>query len=120
MIPYGRQSVDDDDIAAVTAVLKGDWLTQGPAVDEFEARLCELTGARHAVAFSSGTAALHASCAVAGDGAVKAATNPRNVAATSLAAKGTLMGVLLGEMFFWGEGCGTRSVPATWRLLEFP
>lgn len=62
MIPYGRQSVDDDDIAAVTAVLKGDWLTQGPAVDEFEARLCELTGARHAVAFSSGTAALHAAC----------------------------------------------------------
>ena len=68
MIPYGRQSVDDDDIAAVTAVLKGDWLTQGPAVDEFEARLCELTGARHAVAFSSGTAALHAACAAAGLG----------------------------------------------------
>lgn len=69
MIPYGRQSVDDDDIAAVMAVLKGDWLTQGPAVEEFEARLCEVTGARHAVAFSSGTAALHASCAVAGLGA---------------------------------------------------
>lgn len=69
MIPYGRQSVDDDDIAAVTAVLKGDWLTQGPAVDEFEARLCSITGARHAVAFSSGTAALHAACAVSGLGA---------------------------------------------------
>ena len=69
MIPYGRQSVDDDDIAAVTAVLKGDWLTQGPAVDEFEARLCELTGARHAIAFSSGTAALHAACFAAGLGA---------------------------------------------------
>ncbi len=68
MIPYGRQSVDDDDIAAVTAVLKGDWLTQGPAVDEFEARLCSVTGARHAVAFSSGTAALHAACAVSGLG----------------------------------------------------
>lgn len=68
MIPYGRQSVDDDDIAAVTAVLKGDWLTQGPAVDELEARLCEVTGARHAVAFSSGTAALHAACAAAGLG----------------------------------------------------
>jgi dTDP-4-amino-4,6-dideoxygalactose transaminase len=68
LIPYGRQSVDDDDIAAVTAVLKGDWLTQGPAVDEFEARLCSVTGARHAVAFSSGTAALHAACAVSGLG----------------------------------------------------
>lgn len=68
MIPYGRQSIDDDDIAAVTAVLKGDWLTQGPAVEEFEARLCSLTGARHAVAFSSGTAALHAACAVSGLG----------------------------------------------------
>ena len=68
MIPYGRQSVDDDDIAAVVEVLKGDWLTQGPAVDEFEATLCEVTGARFSVAFSSGTAALHAAVAAAGLG----------------------------------------------------
>lgn len=88
MIPYGRQSVDDDDIAAVTAVLKGDWLTQGPAVDEFEARLCELTGARHAVAFSSGTAALHASCAVAGLGAGdRVATSPLTFAASAACAR---------------------------------
>ncbi len=60
MIPYGRQLVDDDDIAAVVAVLKGDWLTQGPHVAEFEEAIVGVTGARHAVAFSSGTAALHA------------------------------------------------------------
>lgn len=60
MIPYGRQVVDDDDVAAVVAVLQGDWLTQGPHVAAFEARLCQKTGAQHAVAFSSGTAALHA------------------------------------------------------------
>ena len=60
MIPYGRHLVDDDDIAAVVAVLKGDWLTQGPHVAEFEEAIVGVTGARHAVAFSSGTAALHA------------------------------------------------------------
>jgi perosamine synthetase len=60
VIPYGRQSVDDDDIAAVVAVLKGDWLTQGPQVEQFESALAERTGAGHVVAFSSGTAALHA------------------------------------------------------------
>jgi len=68
MIPYGRQSIDDDDIAAVVAVLKGEWLTQGPHVEEFEERLATVTGARHAVALSSGTAALHAAAAAAGLG----------------------------------------------------
>lgn len=68
MIPYGRQVVDDDDVAAVVAVLRGDWLTQGPHVNEFEDRLCTVTGARHAVAFSSGTAALHAAAHVSGLG----------------------------------------------------
>jgi dTDP-4-amino-4,6-dideoxygalactose transaminase len=67
-IPYGRQSLDDDDIAAVVAVLKGDWLTQGPHVEEFELALADRVEARHAVAFSSGTAALHAAAAVAGWG----------------------------------------------------
>jgi perosamine synthetase len=60
MIPYGRQHVDEDDIAAVVSVLRSDWLTQGPAVAEFERRLCTVTGATHAVAFANGTAALHA------------------------------------------------------------
>jgi dTDP-4-amino-4,6-dideoxygalactose transaminase len=58
-IPYGRQSIDEDDIAAVVSVLRGDWLTQGPAVEQFEAALCRVTGARFAVAVANGTAALH-------------------------------------------------------------
>ena len=58
-LPYGRQRVDDDDITAVTAVLRSDYLTTGPVVDAFEAAFCESVGARHAVAVSSGTAALH-------------------------------------------------------------
>lgn len=67
-IPYGRQSVDDDDIAAVVAVLRGDWLTQGPAVAAFEEAVAAAAGVPHAVAFSSGTAALHAACHAAGLG----------------------------------------------------
>ncbi|MQX38447.1 UDP-4-amino-4,6-dideoxy-N-acetyl-beta-L-altrosamine transaminase [Roseospira navarrensis] len=59
MIPYGRQSIDADDIAAVVAVLQGDRLTDGPAVERFEAALAEATGAPHVVACNSGTAALH-------------------------------------------------------------
>jgi perosamine synthetase len=68
VIPYGRQLVDDDDIAAVTAVLRSDWLTGGPATDDFEHALCARTGARHAVAFANGTAALHGAIAAAGIG----------------------------------------------------
>lgn len=59
-IPYGRQTIDDDDIDAVVEVLKSDWLTTGPAVERFEADICAYTGARYGVAVSSGTAALHA------------------------------------------------------------
>lgn len=58
-LPYGRQSIDEADVAAVTAVLRGDYLTTGPAVVEFEADFVRAVGARHAVSCSSGTAALH-------------------------------------------------------------
>ena len=58
-IGYGRQWVDDVDLAAVEGVLRGDWLTQGPMVERFEAALAERVGAKYAVAVSSGTAALH-------------------------------------------------------------
>jgi UDP-4-amino-4,6-dideoxy-N-acetyl-beta-L-altrosamine transaminase len=68
MIPYGRQSIDDDDVAAVLDVLRGDWLTQGPTVERFEEALAERVEARHAVTFSSGTAALHGAAAAAGFG----------------------------------------------------
>jgi UDP-4-amino-4,6-dideoxy-N-acetyl-beta-L-altrosamine transaminase len=59
-IPYGRQWIDEDDIAAVIEVLRSDWLTTGPKVREFEAAFAALVGANHGVAVSSGTAALHA------------------------------------------------------------
>ncbi|KAA5603834.1 UDP-4-amino-4,6-dideoxy-N-acetyl-beta-L-altrosamine transaminase [Roseospira marina] len=59
MIPYGRHSIDADDIAAVVDVLQGDRLTDGPAVARFEAALGAVTGAPHVVACASGTAALH-------------------------------------------------------------
>lgn len=67
-IPYGRQSVDQSDIDAVTEVLGGDWLTQGPTIEAFERAIADRVGARHAVAFSSGTAGLHACTSVAGLG----------------------------------------------------
>jgi len=59
VIPYGRHFIEDDDIEAVVAVLKGDFLTGGPAVGAFEAQLAEHTKAPHAVACANGTAALH-------------------------------------------------------------
>lgn len=68
MIPYGRQSIDDSDVAAVTAVLRGDWLTTGPAIERFETAVADYVEARHAVAFSSATAALHGACHAAGLG----------------------------------------------------
>ena len=60
MIPYSKQTITDDDIAAVVAALQSDWLTTGPLVEKFEACITELVGVRYAVAVSSGTAALHA------------------------------------------------------------
>ena len=60
LLPYGRQSIDDDDIAAVVTVLRSDWLTTGPMVGEFERAFAEATGSAEAVAVSNGTAALHA------------------------------------------------------------
>lgn len=63
---YGRQTIGEDDIAAVVDVLRGDWLTTGPAVERFEAALCEETGAEHAVVCNSGTAALYLAVRAAG------------------------------------------------------
>ncbi|MGI5076293.1 UDP-4-amino-4,6-dideoxy-N-acetyl-beta-L-altrosamine transaminase [Treponema maltophilum] len=59
MIQYGHQYIDDDDIRAVTEVLKSDFLTQGPAVSRFENKIREITGARYCVAVSNATAGLH-------------------------------------------------------------
>jgi perosamine synthetase len=67
-IPYGRHEVDEDDIRAVVEVLRGDWLTTGPAVESFESAFEEFTGAAHAVAVANGTAALHLTMLAAGIG----------------------------------------------------
>jgi perosamine synthetase len=63
MLPYGRQSIDETDIAAVVEALRSDWLTTGPRVAQFESAFARAVGAREAVAVSSGTAALHAALA---------------------------------------------------------
>ncbi len=67
-IPYGRQSISDDDIAAVVEVLRSDWLTQGPAVPAFERSVAATCGATHAVAVNSATSALHIACLALGVG----------------------------------------------------
>lgn len=67
-IPYGRQSIDDDDIKAVIEVLKSDYLTTGPKVAEFEKVVKDYVGAKYSVAVSNGTAALHVACLAAGIG----------------------------------------------------
>jgi dTDP-4-amino-4,6-dideoxygalactose transaminase len=68
LLPYGRQSVTEEDIEAVGAVLRGDWLTTGPAVRQFEEDLSALAGGVATVAVTSGTAALHVAYAAAGVG----------------------------------------------------
>lgn len=84
MLPYARQSIDDSDIEAVAAALRSDWLTTGPRVPAFEQGLAEVTGARHAIAFSSGTAALHGAAAAAGLGpGDEAITTPMTFVATA-------------------------------------
>ncbi|PLY08293.1 MAG: UDP-4-amino-4,6-dideoxy-N-acetyl-beta-L-altrosamine transaminase [Desulfuromonas sp.] len=67
-IPYGRQQISEEDIAAVVEVLRSDWLTQGPAVERFEQAVAAYCGARFAVAVANGTAALHLAALAAGFG----------------------------------------------------
>ncbi len=68
MIPYGRQSISDEDIAAVAAVLRSDFITQGPSIDAFERGLAGYCGAAHGVAVANATAALHIACLALGAG----------------------------------------------------
>ncbi|MFE6707594.1 UDP-4-amino-4,6-dideoxy-N-acetyl-beta-L-altrosamine transaminase [Bacillus thuringiensis] len=65
-LPYGQQQIDEYDIQAVVDVLKGDFLTTGPMVKQFEEAIAKYVGAKYAVSFSNGTAALHAACYAAG------------------------------------------------------
>ena len=62
MIPYGKQTISDEDIAAVVNVLRSDYLTQGPMVGEFERAVCQYVSSEYAVAVNSGTSALHIAC----------------------------------------------------------
>lgn len=69
MIPYGRQTIEEDDIQAVVDVLRSDYLTTGPMIEKFEKSVADYVGVKYAVAISNGTSALHAACFAAGIGA---------------------------------------------------
>ena len=84
LLPYGRQSIDESDIQAVVDTLRSDWLTTGPRIAEFEETFAAWVGAKYAVSFSSGTAALHAAAFAAGlKPGDEAITSPLTFAATA-------------------------------------
>jgi perosamine synthetase len=84
LLPYGRQLIEEDDIQAVVDVLRSDWLTTGPKVGEFEEAFAAQVGAKYAVSFSSGTAALHGAAFAAGlKPGDEAITTPMTFAATA-------------------------------------
>ncbi|MFY9976719.1 MAG: UDP-4-amino-4,6-dideoxy-N-acetyl-beta-L-altrosamine transaminase [Candidatus Sulfotelmatobacter sp.] len=84
LLPYGRQSIDEKDIQSVVDVLRSDWLTTGPKVAEFEEAFAEHVGAKYAVSFNSGTAALHGAAFTAGlKPGDEAITTPLTFAATA-------------------------------------
>jgi UDP-4-amino-4,6-dideoxy-N-acetyl-beta-L-altrosamine transaminase len=84
LLPYGHQSISEADIDAVVSVLRSDWLTTGPKVVEFEEAFAAYVGARYAVSFSSGTAALHGAAFAAGlKAGDEAITTPLTFAATA-------------------------------------
>jgi len=84
LLPYGRQSIEEDDIQAVVDVLRSDWLTTGPKVGEFEEAFAARVEAKYAVSFSSGTAALHGAAFAAGlKPGDEAITTPLTFAATA-------------------------------------
>src|SRR5271168_2069523 len=84
LLPYGRQSIDESDIQAVVETLRSDWLTTGPKVAEFEEAIAAWVGTKYAVAFSSGTAALHGAAFASGlQPGDEAITSPLTFAATA-------------------------------------
>jgi UDP-4-amino-4,6-dideoxy-N-acetyl-beta-L-altrosamine transaminase len=86
-LPYGRQSMGEEELALVKEVLASDWLTQGPRLGEFEEALAAFCGARFAVTVSNGTAALHLACLAAGlEKGDRFLTTPLTFAATANAA----------------------------------
>jgi dTDP-4-amino-4,6-dideoxygalactose transaminase len=100
LLPYGRQSVDESDIEAVSKVLRGDWLTTGPAVTTFEEDLARLCGVSRAVSVTSGTAALHVAYAALGVGAGdEVVTTPLTFVATASCAS------VLGATVVFADVC---------------
>ncbi|GGE35144.1 UDP-4-amino-4,6-dideoxy-N-acetyl-beta-L-altrosamine transaminase [Agaricicola taiwanensis] len=95
-LPYGRQLIEDDDIAAVAEVLRGDWLTTGPSVTRFEEALAARVGAPHAVSCSSATAGLHLACMAAGIGPGDTAVVP----AVTFVATANAVRYVGGEVMF--------------------
>ncbi|MGJ0456283.1 UDP-4-amino-4,6-dideoxy-N-acetyl-beta-L-altrosamine transaminase [Aliarcobacter cryaerophilus] len=82
-IPYGKQTIDEDDINSVVEVLKSDFLTTGPKIKEFEEELCRYTDAKYCVAVANGTAALHLASLVLLNKGDKVITTPNSFVATS-------------------------------------
>ena len=88
IIYYGRQTIEEDDIEAVSEALKSNLITCGPKIREFEEELCEYTGAKYAVVVANGTAALHCACFVAGAGpGDEVITTPMTFAASANCAR---------------------------------
>ena len=83
-LSYGKQWIDDNDIEVVIATLKSDYLTQGPEVEKFEKKICEITGAKYCLAVSNGTAALHlAALALEIEKGAEGITTPNTFAASA-------------------------------------
>jgi dTDP-4-amino-4,6-dideoxygalactose transaminase len=100
LLPYGHQSIDESDIEAVAAVMRGKWLTTGPAVTVFEEDLARLCGASRAVSVTSGTAALHVAYAALGVGAGdEVVTTPLTFVATASCAS------VLGATIVFADVC---------------
>ena len=83
-LPYGKQYIDENDIKDVLDVLKSDFITQGPKIGEFEEKLADYCGSKYAVAFNSGTSALHGAYFALGIGkGDEIITTPNTFVATS-------------------------------------
>jgi perosamine synthetase len=123
LLPYAHQVISEDDVAAVGEALRSDWLTTGPRVPAFEAALADATGARHAVAFSSGTAALHGAAVAAGLGpGDEAITTPMSFVATANAALYTgatprFADVTRDDLLISPEAVASALTPATRAII---
>ena len=123
LLPYGRQSIDEADIQAVVDTLRSDWLTTGPKVAEFEEAIAEWVGAKYAVSFSSGTAALHAAAFTCGlQPGDEAITSPLTFAATAnsalyLGATPVFADVLPDTLNLDPEQAAARITPRTKAIL---